>query len=267
MRTRTIHRMLMPAFAVATAMLLGLPTQALAADVVPAPTISAPAASAVVGPTFILTGRVAAGVTEIRVSGAAHDVAILVPAVDGGATFSVPVTVPYGSTQLTVAAGDGASWSSETPLIVWQLGSTPLADRYVIVDKSDFMLYVVRSGVLVTHYPVAIGMHGTPTPTGTFYLGRPRKPGAGGSVWGPFRMRLYKQRWVKKSYIVHVRGHHVRRWRRVLRLRRTSYYIHGTNAPDSIGTRASHGCVRMWNSNLRIFRTLTYKYQLTIIRE
>jgi lipoprotein-anchoring transpeptidase ErfK/SrfK len=264
MRARARLRIILPALGVAAALLVGLPAQAFAADVIPAPTITAPANSAVVGATFTLTGQVAAGVTQVRVSGPAID--LLVPVTAGGTTFSLQVTVPYGSTNLTVAAGDGSSWSPATPLAVWQLGSTPAADRYVIVDKSDFMLYVVRSGVVVTNYPVAIGMHGTPTPTGTFYVGRPQKPGAGGSVWGPFRMRLYKKRWVTKSYIVHVRGHHVRRRHKVLKLKGTSYYIHGTNAPDSIGTRASHGCVRMWNSNLHVFQTLTYRFQLTIIR-
>jgi lipoprotein-anchoring transpeptidase ErfK/SrfK len=47
---------------------------------------------------------------------------------------------------------------------------------------------------------------------------------------------------------------------------RTRYYIHGTSDPDSIGTQASHGCVRMFNSNLRTFRGLTIKHQMTIIR-
>jgi lipoprotein-anchoring transpeptidase ErfK/SrfK len=134
----------------------------------------------------------------------------------------------------------------------------------VLVDKSDYMLYVIRSGAVVASYPIAIGMRGTPTPTGTFYLARPsRSPNR---VWGPFRMRLYRKAWVRVAYRVRIRGHLLRRYHRVLKLKSTSYYIHGTNDPDSIGTPASHGCVRMWNSRLQLFRGLTVKYQMTIIR-
>jgi hypothetical protein len=107
-------------------------------------------------------------------------------------------------------------------------------------------------------------MRGTPTPTGTRYLGRPVH--APNSVWGPFRMRQYRRVLVKVAYHVTVNGHRVKRWHKVLKYKGTSYYIHGTNDPSSIGTPASHGCVRLWNSNLRVFRTLTVKYELTLIR-
>jgi lipoprotein-anchoring transpeptidase ErfK/SrfK len=107
-------------------------------------------------------------------------------------------------------------------------------------------------------------MRGTPTPTGKRYLGRPVH--APNAVWGPFRMRLYKKVAVRKAYRVRIDGVLVKRHRTVLRMVGTSYYIHGTNAPDSIGTPASHGCVRLWNSRLRIFKTLTHKYEFTLIR-
>jgi len=174
------------------------------------------------------------------------------------------VTAPYGRSDIQLTAGDGVTWSNATKLTVWQLGQVRVTPRLVLVDKSDFMLYVVRLGRVIASYPVATGMFGTPTPNGTFFLGRPVH--APSSVWGPFRMRLYRKVWVRKTYIVHVRGHHVRRSRLVRKKVGTSYYIHGTNDPDSIGTRASHGCVRMFNSQLRLLRSITYKYQTTVIR-
>jgi lipoprotein-anchoring transpeptidase ErfK/SrfK len=79
-------------------------------------------------------------------------------------------------------------------------------------------------------------------------------------------MRLYRHRHFRVSYVVRVNGHRVRRWKTVGRPVGTAFYIHGTNDPDSIGTLASHGCVRLWNSNLRTFSRLTYRYQLTVIR-
>jgi len=229
-----------------------------------APVVLSPAPSGMVKPVFVITGRVAPGVTEVRVAGAAAAAVTLAPPDSTGATFTAETTVRYGRTVLTLSAGDGVSWSSPTKLTVWSLKFAPARARSVLVDKSDFMLYVIRSGVVVASFPVAIGMRGTPTPTGTFYLGRPgRSPN---SVWGPFRMRLYRHRHFRVSYIVHVNGHRVRRWKTMGWPVGTAFYIHGTNAPDSIGTFASHGCVRLWNSNLRTFSKLTYRYQLTVIR-
>jgi lipoprotein-anchoring transpeptidase ErfK/SrfK len=249
------------AVAVASA-LFGLPAPASA--LVPAPTIVSPAASALVPSTFVLTGHVGPGVTVVQVNGAVSASVPLLTADSEGAAFTATVTVNYGPTVLSVTASEGAARSAPAALTVWQLGATPAASSFVLVDKSDFMLYVVRSGSVIAAYPVAIGTYATPTHPGTRYLGRPVH--APNGVWGPFRMRLYKRSLVRVSYKVRIGRRLVKRWHKVLKLVGTSYYIHGTNAPSSIGTPASHGCIRMWNSNLRVFRTLTTKYELTIIR-
>jgi lipoprotein-anchoring transpeptidase ErfK/SrfK len=245
---------------------LAVPVRAVAQPVPATPVILSPRPSAAVASTFVITGRVGPGVTEVRVTGADDPAVTLFAADSEGATFTATVTVRYGSSTLTVVAGDGVTWSGPASRTVWQLGDAPTDRRLVLVDKSDFMLYVLRYHSVIEARPIAIGMRGTPTPTGAFRLGRPVPPGPGGSVWGPFRMRLYRKVWVRASYVVHVGGHHVRRWRRVLRSVPTSYYIHGTSDPGSIGTPASHGCVRMWNSDLRVLRGLTFKGQRTIIR-
>ena len=239
--------------------------QAVAIELaLPAPSVISPRPSGLVASRFVLVGRVGPTVTEVRVTGANAATVAVSPADATGATFTVEVAVRYGRTVLELTAGDGARWSSPTRTTVWSLGRTPARARYVLVDKSDFMLYVVRSSSVVAAFPIATGMRGTPTPTGTFYLGsRVRSPN---SVWGPFRMRLYRQRAVRVSYFVRVNGHRVRRWKTVVRRVAMAYYIHGTNAPDSIGTPASHGCVRMFNRDLRKFRPLVYRYEPTIIR-
>jgi len=254
-------RLLLP---LAAGLFLALPVPAVALDTVAPPAIVSPVASSLVASKFVITGRVGPSVTGITVTGATTATFALLPAGPEGSAFTAEVTVPYGRTDIYVAATDGITWSAPASLTVWQLGEMTTRYPCVLVDKSDFMLYVVRLGRVIASYPVATGMFGTPTPNGTFFLGRPVH--APSSVWGPFRMRLYRKVWVRKTYIVHVRGHHVRRSRLVRKKVGTSYYIHGTNDPDSIGTRASHGCVRMFNSQLRLLRSITYKYQTTVIR-
>ena len=252
---------------VAFAALLGLtpagPVAALGAA--PAsPVVISPVSSGLVSSRFLLTGRVGPTVTEVRVEGAISANVTLSPSDSTGATFTVETAVHGGRTDLTLAAGDGVLWSESATLTVWALGKVPGVSPQVLVDKSDFMLYVIRSRAVVAAYPIAQGMRGTPTPNGVFHLGRPvRSPS---SVWGVFRMRLYKHRHVRVAYTVRVNGHRIRRRRIAQRMVGTLFYIHGTNDPDSIGTRASHGCVRMFNSDLRVFKTLTYKYEYVRIR-
>ncbi len=109
---------------------------------------------------------------------------------------------------------------------VWSLRWRPSTYRSILVDKSDFLLYYAESSRMHLVYPVAIGMPGTPTRTGSFWLGAPR-PASG--AWGVLRMALSKTKGT--GYLPSWGG----------------YYIHGTNQPDTIGTEASHGCVRLFN--------------------
>ncbi|MDO8963369.1 MAG: L,D-transpeptidase [Coriobacteriia bacterium] len=260
------HRILSAALFV-LALLVGLlPIAATASVALPAPpTVISPAQNALVPSTFTMTGRLESGVTEIRVTGATS-VTSTIAADSAGATYTAEVTVPYGKRSIGVEAGNGAGWSTVTSVTVYNLGATPSFGRYVLVDKSDFRLYVVRSGQVTAAYPIAIGMHTryTETPVGTFYLNRPGK--APNSAWGPFRMNLAKRIRTRVYYTVHVRGHHVRRSKIVVRMRATYYYIHGTNDRNSIGFPASHGCIRMYNEDLRALSPRTARWEPTVIR-
>jgi len=145
-------------------------------------------------------------------------------------SFRLPaVRLPGGRPRVQVGIGNawGTRWSADTP--VYNLGAkVPTASTFLLIDKSTCYLYHVKYRTVVRVYPVAVGMPGTPTPEGYFTLGPPR---AASGAWGVLRMRL-SRRTSSGTYP-------------------TSYYIHGTNQPDSIGTWASHGCIRMYNSNVR----------------
>lgn len=99
----------------------------------------------------------------------------------------------------------------------------------IIIDKSDFKLYWVRNGVLVKTYPIAIGKPGTATPVGIWKVGM-KHITSWGSVYGPRKLRLYRQ---TSSGFVY-----------------TAYAVHGTNQEWVIGTMASHGCIRMYNKDV-----------------
>ncbi|MDZ4170449.1 MAG: L,D-transpeptidase family protein [Coriobacteriia bacterium] len=102
---------------------------------------------------------------------------------------------------------------------------------YIVIDKSDFKLYWVRNGELVKVYPIAVGKIGWTTPNGTWRIDA--KYYSSG-VYGPRKMRMFKQVRTGSGY----------------RYVHTAYNIHGTNQEWVIGTRASHGCIRMYNRDV-----------------
>ncbi len=168
--------------------------------------------------------------------------------VTNGVATLPPIAVRYGRSVISVALANAWGSKGSTKVPVYQLGKTlPSYWRFVLIDKSDFYLYYINGRCVVARYPIATGTPWAPTPTGTFRLWYPQpSPNA---VWGIFRMNL--QRKVSGGFV------------------RTQYYVHGTNDPSSIGTMASHGCVRMYNSDLRRFANQLSVYSkrpYTVIR-
>ena len=115
-----------------------------------------------------------------------------------------------------------------------------LASAYgtiITIDRANFKLRLFKRLKLSKTYGVAVGMPGYPTPTGRFSIANkavnpawtaPNSPWAGAyaneTVAGGSAENPLKARWMG---IVNGVG------------------IHGTGAPWSIGSRASHGCIRM----------------------
>lgn len=170
------------------------------------------------------------------------DGSVSAPVARSGGVTRVILPGSYGRVVLNLSAANawGASWKCVT---LWHLDVAPGSERWVLVDKSDFSLYRITGERVYRAFPVAIGMAATPTRTGTFTLGRPQRSSG---VWGPWRIPLLaRTRWGPRA---------------------TSYYVHGNNDPESIGTEASHGCVRMYNSDIRSMLDLTWPGMRAVIR-
>jgi lipoprotein-anchoring transpeptidase ErfK/SrfK len=106
-------------------------------------------------------------------------------------------------------------------------------NRTIVVSLEDRKLALVEDGQVKKIYTVAVGKRSTPSPVGTFKITRrvanpvyhhdgiTVQPGPGNPVGS---------RWMGLSV--------------------PGYGIHGTNFPRSIGKAASHGCIRMAQSDL-----------------
>lgn len=101
----------------------------------------------------------------------------------------------------------------------------------IVIDISDHALRLYADNELIKTYSIATGKTGRPTPVGTFTIvnklenpvwfheGTAIPPGDPDNILGT--------RWMGFSL--------------------KSYGIHGTTLPDTIGTPASEGCIRMLN--------------------
>lgn len=188
------------------------------------PVLSAP--GTYVGKTMKVDGRANSNTTRV---------ALYV----GGALIGTRDVTPYGSfdfgsvaspaksatVEVRASSPDGATCSvlRTVKRLVFPYATC------IVIDKSDFKLYWVKNNELVKTYPIAIGRPGMETPVRTWKI-LAKYHTDPGSVYGPRKMRLFKKSGSGWEF--------------------TAYAIHGTNQPWVIGTKASHGCIRMYNSDV-----------------
>jgi lipoprotein-anchoring transpeptidase ErfK/SrfK len=104
----------------------------------------------------------------------------------------------------------------------------------IVVDLSSRHLDLYRLGRRVMRVRTAIGHIETPTPTGKFYVDVRYHLSDPGGPYGPGLLGIAayseaEQGWAAGNPIA----------------------IHGTNAPSLIGTRASNGCIRVHNADIK----------------
>lgn len=122
----------------------------------------------------------------------------------------------------TVTCEDGEAFLIKLRGVV-ETSNTPYGKSdLIIVDTRKFRLTLYRDGKVFRTYPVAIGEPETPTPIGEWKIIH-----KGGNWGGGFGSR-----WLGLNVPWGIYG------------------IHGTNKPGSIGSRSSHGCIRMYNRNV-----------------
>lgn len=119
----------------------------------------------------------------------------------------------------------------------------PSAEVSVVVDKSDFRLYLLLDGVVIHHVSAGIGREGL-TPEDTFSISS----------------RIVRPDWTDPATGKTIRygelGHKIGgRWLGFSRSgKKTGWGIHGTVEPLSVGQAMSDGCIRLAEDDLvRIF--------------
>lgn len=110
------------------------------------------------------------------------------------------------------------------------------ASTRLSADLSKRQLYLWKGGEVSRSYPVAVGKRGHATPRGTFTIRR--------IVWNPGWVPPDEE-WAKGKEAKQPgdKGNPMRVAK--IFFREPDYYIHGTPHTSSLGSAASHGCLRM----------------------
>ncbi|NUO97768.1 MAG: L,D-transpeptidase, partial [Nonomuraea sp.] len=104
----------------------------------------------------------------------------------------------------------------------------------VEIDRGAFRFTVYDGDRPVRTGKVATGEAGTPTPPGRYFFTELVKPVGDGGAYGAYAFGLSGFSPVLKSFAGGP----------------GQLAIHGTDKPSAIGTRASHGCVRVGNDDI-----------------
>ena len=180
-----------------------------------------------VGKRFRVSGWVGGNTTSVAIY--VHGKKVRTLSVRPWSKFSfTSVPLPVSSARVSAVADNPDGPASKVSRGVKRL-KYPAA-TCIVIDKSDYKLYWVKGNHLVKAYPIAIGRPGMETPApATWKILAKYRTGAG-SVYGPRKMRLFRLRGGRFSF--------------------SAYGIHGTNQQWVIGTKASHGCIRMYNRDV-----------------
>jgi lipoprotein-anchoring transpeptidase ErfK/SrfK len=143
---------------------------------------------------------------------------------------------------------DSLSRSDTTATTIPLTSGAPIALR---VDLSERQLYVEQNGEVIKSYTVTVGTSAHPTPRGNF--------GIKHIVWNP-RWVPPDEPWARNKTAKGPgeKGNPMGKVK--LFFNEPDYYIHGTLTTSELGTAASHGCVRMRNSDVISLAGLVMEY-------
>lgn len=122
--------------------------------------------------------------------------------------------------------GSALAWTADFPFReprrVFRLPGEASPEVMIVIEHGRMRLTLYEDGEPAATYPVALGRPGSPSPVGEFRVVQ---------KFIPFRA-VFGTRWMRISVP----------W--------GNYGIHGTNAPQLIGSRVSAGCIRMNNKHV-----------------
>ncbi len=168
------------------------------------------------------------------------------PITPASTTTGAKPTASPGTTTTGAKPADGNSPAPKPPATAVSTSSPPAIEAVVslVLNLKERRVYVRRGDKVIAKYPVAIGKKGWETPVGEWQvMEKVTNPG-----WTSF-----KDNTVLKPGKDNPLGE---RWIGFWTDGKDMIGFHGTPNVKSIGTAASHGCVRMHNRDVKAMFTL-----------
>jgi len=168
------------------------------------------------------------------------------PTVRSATVGPLPARTPDGTTNIVVADGEatarGTQWVHVRLALLpndtqgWvprnALGGWSFVETRLVISRARLTATLFRAGHVIFRAPVGVGARGTPTPAGTFYV-RDRLTGFTNPMYGPLAFGTN----ARSPTLTDWPGGGV-------------VGIHGTDQPNLIPGRISHGCVRLTNTSI-----------------
>ncbi len=134
-------------------------------------------------------------------------------------------------------------------------------DEGIVINLAELRLYLFRQGLPPASYPITVGKKGWETPLGHTSILRKRA----NPVWVPTPSLRAEDPTLPEAIPP---GPDNPLGAFALNLGWPGFAIHGTNAPDSIGKRASHGCIRMYPEDIEdLFGKVERDTRVTVVHE
>lgn len=129
----------------------------------------------------------------------------------------------------------------------------------IVIMTADKRLYYVLGDDMAYEYPIAVGKTSKERFYGTYPVSRKAK----WPSWRPTKSML-----VENPALPDVvkGGKRNPLGARALYLGDSPFRIHGTNNPSSIGTAASHGCIRMHNKDIKELYNIVAKWDMVYVQ-
>jgi hypothetical protein len=184
--------------------------------------------------SFLVNSTDSLGGAQLGPGATGQDVKRLQQILTQRGLYKGPITsILDAATQQAVVSYKTAHGLPSTPLV----DATTLKDLlgFIRVDRGKCKLYLYQDGQLVKTYTVAVGQPAWPSPVGTFVIiSKVVNP-----TWIP-----PNSSWAAGAKPIGP-GPSDPLQARVMWLSAPAVGIHGTNEPWTVGTHASHGCIRM----------------------
>jgi L,D-transpeptidase ErfK/SrfK len=142
----------------------------------------------------------------------------------------------------------------------WILPDVP-GRNGIVINIAEMRLFLFPPGgaETVATFPIGVGDEGTDTPVGTYTIIEKLKD-------PPWRVPKSIREQRPELPLVVPPGEDNPLGSRALRLSSGSLLIHGTHRPWSIGTRSSHGCIRLYEEDItRLFEMVDVRTPVTIV--